>query len=190
MRNFLLNMDDFKNIIIACIGRTLESPADFEYLSEQIQNKTGEYLSPTTLKRFFGYIPYDGQLRPSTLSILARYAGYNGWQDYQDKQQIESGFTNNKRITINELSQGQKLLIEWNPNRQCIAEYLGDNRFVVIYSKNCTLQIGDRFCTTQFMLGQPLTATDLCLIRNTENTPKTYVAGVKTGLTKIEIINV
>ena len=76
-------MEKLKEIIIHQLERMLESPADFEYLSEQIQDKTHEYLSPTTLKRLFGHIPYDNQPRPYTLSILARYAGYKGWQDYQ-----------------------------------------------------------------------------------------------------------
>ena len=111
-------MEALKKIVIDKIGRTLESPADYEYLSEQIQKATGEYLSPTTLKRLFGYIPYDAQPRPATLSILARYAGYSGWQDYLDKQHVESGFLAAKRVMTSELSKGQKLCIAWNPDRE------------------------------------------------------------------------
>ncbi len=48
-------MEHLKQIVTRQIGRTLESPADYEYLSEQIQKTTGEYLSPTTLKRVFGH---------------------------------------------------------------------------------------------------------------------------------------
>lgn len=50
-------MEQLKEIVIRQLGRSLESPRDFECLSEQIQVVTGEYLSPTTLKRLFGYIP-------------------------------------------------------------------------------------------------------------------------------------
>ena len=184
------SMEQLKQIVIQRLGRTLESPQDFEYLSEQIQSITGEYLSPTTLKRLFGHIPYDGQPRPATLSILARYAGYNGWQDYMDKQHIESGFVTAKRVASSELNKGQKLSIAWNPDRECLLEYIGENRFVVLHSHNSKLQIGDRFTATQFIVGQPLTATEVVVLRNAENTLDTYIAGSKSGLTKIELLNV
>ena len=182
-------MQQLKNIVIRQLGRTLESPADFEYLSEQIQKAIGEYLSPTTLKRVFGHISYDGQLRPTTLSILARYAGYNGWQDYLDKQHVESGFVAAQRISSKELSKGQKISLAWNPDRECLIEYLGEERFVVLHAKNCKLQIGDQFTTIQFILGQPLTATNVVSVREPLQ-QDTYIAGAKTGLTKIELLNV
>ena len=182
-------MQQLKNIVIRQLGRTLESPADFEYLSEQIQKKNGEYLSPTTLKRVFGHISYDGQLRPTTLSILARYAGYNGWQDYLDKQHVESGFVATQRISSRELSKGRKICLAWNPDRECLIEYLGEERFVVLHAKNCKLQIGDQFTTIQFILGQPLTATNVVSVREPLQ-QDTYIAGAKTGLTKIELLNV
>ena len=183
-------MEQLKDIVIRRLGRTLESPADFEYLSEHIQKATGEYLSPTTLKRLFGNIPYDGQPRPATLSILARYAGYGGWQDYQAKQHVESGFMAAKRICSNELSIGQKLIIAWNPNRECTIEYLGKDHYVVLHSQNSKLQIGDQFSTHQFILGQPLTATEVVSLREARRDNDTYIAGAKTGLTKIEIMYV
>lgn len=182
-------MEHLKQIVIQQLGRTLESPADFEYLSEQIQKKTGEYLSPTTLKRVFGHIPYNGQLRPITLSILARYAGYSGWQDYQDKQHVESDFIAAKRVVVKEMNKGQKLCIAWNPDRECLIEYLGEGRFVVLHAQNSKLQIGDQFTTTQFLLGQPLTATEVVSVREPKQ-QDTYIAGAKTGLTKIELLNV
>lgn len=182
-------MEQLKQQIIQQLERTLESPADYAYLSEQIQHKTGEYLSPTTLKRLFGHIPYDNQPRPTTLSILARYAGYSGWQDYQEKQCVESGFVSARRIMATELSKGQIILIAWNPDRECLIEHLGDGRFVVLHTENSKLQIGDQFTTAQFILGQPLTATDVMSIREPKQ-QDTYIAGAKTGLTKIEIFDV
>ena len=182
-------MEKLKQIVIQQTGRTLESPADFEYLSEQIQKSTGEYLSPTTLKRLFGHIPYDNRPRPATLSILARYAGYSGWQDYLDKQHVESGFISAKRIKAAELTKGRKLSIAWNPDRECLIEYIGDERFVVLHAQNSKLQTGDQFTAVQFILGQPLTATNVVSVRE-PNQQDTYIAGAKSGLTKIEILNV
>lgn len=183
-------METLKKIIIEKIGRTLESPADFNFLSEQIRHATGEYLSPTTLKRLFGYIPQEGQPRRATLSILARYAGYGGWQDYLDKQHVESGFISAKRIMATELPKGQKILLAWNPNRECVVEYMGDECFVVVQAINCKLKVGDRFSASQFIVGQPLTATNVILLRSEENKMDVYVAGAQTGISKIELLHV
>lgn len=183
-------MQQLLSLVRQKLGRTLESPADFECLSEQIQHSIGEYLSPTTLKRLFGYIPQTGTPRPVTLSIMARYAGFAGWQDYLDKQHVESDFFSTKRIKTSELKQGQKLSIAWNPNRECLIEYLGENSFVVLHSTNAKLHTGDRFTASHFILGQPLTATDVITIRQNSPQLTTYVAGAQTGLTKIEILDV
>jgi len=180
-------MEHLKNAILRKINRTLESPKDFEYLSEQIQSAVGEYLSPTTLKRIFGFIPMDGTPRPSTLSILARYIGYTGWQDYLDKQQVESGFVAARKILSSELVIGQKLSLAWNPDRECLIEYLGENRFVVLHSANAKLQIGDQFTCGQFVQGQPMAASNYQSVRE-QTTLNTYIAGAQSGLTKIEIL--
>ncbi|MCQ2342528.1 MAG: hypothetical protein MJZ75_03420 [Paludibacteraceae bacterium] len=180
-------MEQLKNAIQKRINRTMESPKDFEYLSEQIQHTIGEYLSPTTLKRIFGFIPMNGTPRPSTLSILARYVGYSGWQDYLDKQHVESDFVTTSKILTSELSIGQKITLAWNPNRECVIEYLGENRFVVLHSANAKLQIGDQFACAQFVVGQPMTASDFKSLRE-PSIPNTYIAGAKTGLTKLEIL--
>lgn len=181
-------MKKLLSIVIKKLGRTLESPRDFEYLSEQIQTSTGEYLSPTTLKRLLGYIPQNGTPRPTTLSIVARFAGFAGWQDYLDKQQVESNFVSAQLIRSEELKVGQKLQLAWQPDRECMLEYLGNNSFVVLHSENAKLQTGDRFCTSEFILGQPLVATDVVSIRGNANELCTYVAGARTGLTKMEIL--
>lgn len=67
------------------LGRSLDAPTDFDLLSAQVKEKLHEYISPTTLKRFFNYIPNDVIPRVSTLSLLSRFVGAIGWKDYCDK---------------------------------------------------------------------------------------------------------
>lgn len=71
-----------KEDILKKFGKTLDSPTDYDNLFIDIQNKTGETVSSTTLKRIYGYIKPTTIPRPSTLSILARYVGYSGWSDF------------------------------------------------------------------------------------------------------------
>ena len=183
-------MKQLKEIIIRKLGRTLESPRDFEYLSEQIQSATNEYLSPTTLKRLFGYIPQTSEPRVTTLSILARFVGYKGWQDYLEHQNVESNFVTTQKIISETLQIGQKITLAWNPDRECIVEYLGNNRFVVLHAVNAKMQVGDQFTATQFVLGQALTAMEYVSVRQSNPLQDTYIAGVQSGLTKLELFYV
>lgn len=56
--------------------------ADFERLSERIQEKTGAYLSVTTLKRVWGKVRYDSSPTTTTLNVLVQYLGYPNWHDF------------------------------------------------------------------------------------------------------------
>lgn len=183
-------MEQLKEIVIRQLGRSLESPRDFEYLSEQIQVVTGEYLSSTTLKRLFGYIPQTSEPRVTTLSIIARYIGYKGWQDYLTSNHTESDFVAAKKIMTKELAIGQKITLAWNPDRECMIEYLGNNRFVVLHAANAKMQVGDQFTATQFVLGQALTAMDYMAVREPNTKQDTYIAGAQSGLTKLELFHV
>lgn len=183
-------MEKLKLFIQKKLNRDLESPRDFEYLSEQIQSYTNEYLSPTTLKRLFGYIPQTSEPRVTTLSILARFAGYKGWQDYIDCHEVESGFVSMPKIVTSELQVGQKIIMAWNPDRECVVEYVGNNRFVVLHAINAKMQVGDQFTALQFVLGQALNANNYISVRVTDLKQDTYVAGAKSGLTKLEMFNV
>ena len=62
----------------ARLHREMHTPADFDYLSDQLQKKTGSSVSSTTLMRLWGYRP-SVMVRMSTLDILARFIGY---EDY------------------------------------------------------------------------------------------------------------
>lgn len=75
-------IENLKKDIKLKIGRSLDAPADFDFLSMQIKMELHEYISPTTLKRFFNYITSDVKPRVSTMSLLARFVGAAGWQDY------------------------------------------------------------------------------------------------------------
>ena len=56
--------------------------ADFERLSELIQEKTGACLSVTTLKRVWGKVRYDSSPTTTTLNVLVQYLGYPNWHDF------------------------------------------------------------------------------------------------------------
>lgn len=81
-----MQIESLKRAVRERFGRTLDSSADYDRLSLDIQEVTGEPVSPTTLKRLYGYVRPATIPRTSTLSVLSRYAGYAGWSDFCEKQ--------------------------------------------------------------------------------------------------------
>lgn len=63
------------------LHREMHTPADFEYLSEQLLKKTGSSVSSTTLMRLWGYRP-SVTVRTSTLDILARFIDYEDYTHF------------------------------------------------------------------------------------------------------------
>ena len=171
-------IEKLKQMLKLQFGRDMETPADFSDLSDDIRVKLKcSSISATTLKRLFGYIKYDKCISLSSLSLLARYLGYSGWNAFCMNYKSESDFISNQVIYSKNLSKGDSVAFEWNPNRYCLAEFLGNDKFLVRDAQNCKLEIGDTFTTTQFTLNNPLIITDLIQIRMPENSPKKYVAG-------------
>lgn len=176
-----------KRELIAKIGRTMESPIDFVYLANAINSESKEKISETTLKRFFGYITPASDLRTSSLSVMARFLGYSGWSTFCEDAS-ESKFLADKSISTNDLQPGDCVRFEWKPDRICMAEYLGENRFLVTQAERCKLEVGDQFTATQFLLNNPLMLCELKQVRLPNATPKSYIAGFKTGLTALSLM--
>ena len=78
-----------RELIEGVIERKMKTPKDFEFLSECIFEKFHEKISPTTLKRLWGYLPETTTPRKSTLDILSMFVGYDNWKDFCKKNPIE-----------------------------------------------------------------------------------------------------
>lgn len=97
------HIDLLKRATIERFGHTLDSPTDYDMLSADIKQCTGETISSATLKRLFGYLKPSTAPRPSTLSLLARYVGCTGWSDFCRMRQevsIEKSASLRRRMFI------------------------------------------------------------------------------------------
>ncbi|MCR4664528.1 MAG: hypothetical protein K5660_04090 [Paludibacteraceae bacterium] len=164
-------------------GRAMKTPSDFDQLSLRLWDFNHEYLSPTTLKRLWGYIEGAAAPRYNTLSILARFLGYKEWDEFAEAMQkvneSESETFSGEGIRSDELQQGEEIEVAWQPKRRCIFRYDGNYRFTVIDSENSKLRIGDNFTAVCFLEGRPMYLDNLT---RGNQTPKTYVAGKKNGI--------
>lgn len=78
-----------RELIEGVVERKMKTPKDFEFLSECIFDKFHEKISPTTLKRIWGYLSESTTPRTSTLNILSNFAGYANWEDFCEEKPTE-----------------------------------------------------------------------------------------------------
>ena len=172
------------------LGQTLSSPADFQWLIHQIWDKQHTILSLSTIKRLWGYVPSNGVPRLSTLNTLSQFLGYADWNAYlvalEQRGGIESALSTGEGIQTADLQAEDRIVVAWQPNRQCTFRYLGDNQFIVEESKNAKLQQGTTFSAARFMIGQPMYLDNILLA---DGTHTSYVAGKRNGLTSVIKLN-
>lgn len=176
---------ELRNQVEETLGRKLKTPKDFSFLSSSIWIVNHEMISPTTLKRLWGYIDGAEQTRGSTLDILSRFIGYRDWDDFLGHvdRSGDSDPILSFHIGIEELVPGDRVYVSWKPDRRCTFRYLGNATFIVEESKNSKLQKGDTFSTTLFILNEPLYLSNLV---QGDNPPVPFVIGNRDGLCELE----
>lgn len=162
---------------------TARVPRHFEMLAEAIFQRTGTLLSPTTLKRIWGYLNEPMTPRRSTLDILARFCG---WTDYAgflagDTPEIESGTVGSKVLRADaSLPRDTCVRLMWPPSRLCVIRYQGDGKWRVESSEGTRLSPGDTFRCVMIAEGEPLYIDGL---RKQGVEVGTYVCGRRSGVT-------
>ena len=165
----------------------LQSPADFQLLIHRIWEKQHAVLSLSTIKRLWGYVASNGAPRLSTLNTLAQFLDYTDWHTYlvtlEQQGGIESAMFTGEGIQTSDLQVGDRIAVAWQPNRQCVFRYLGNNQFSIEESRNAKLQRGTTFSAARFMIGQPMYLDNILLA---DSTCTSYVAGKRNGLTLVK----
>ena len=165
-------------------GHQLRVSRDFEELSHLLLSHTRERLSPTTLKRFWGYLSKEKvDTRPHTLDVLARFVGYKGYDDFcshaDSSDEVQSGIRIEERISAEEMRLGQRLVITWHPDRRIVIRHLGGSRFEIMEAQNTKLCVGDTFRCHLMIQHEPLYLNRLVH----QGLPETaYVAGQRDGV--------
>ena len=186
-----LRLDIEKNI-----SRRILTPYDFEFLAGAVWDRLHENISPTTLKRLWGYIDGADTTRHTTLSLLAQFLGFQDWEAYLEDLQLRSDIESTsfvgEGIHTSDLQVGQQVAVTWLPNRRCVFRYLGDSRFEVVMAEHAKLAVGDQFTCNYFFKGQPMYLDNL--VQSTspssgdgQGEAMSYVAGSKTGLTEVSL---
>ena len=143
-----------------CYALRLSTSADFASLSDDILVKLGVTISPSTLKRLWGYVNMNVKPRKWTLDVLSRYAGFEDWRSFlgsvHSSSSPPSSYFNVEMVDSSKLEKGSMVSIGWLPDRELELEFLGGTRFKVIASRNSLLREGDEFDALTIMKGFPL----------------------------------
>ncbi len=174
-----------KELLTKRCAHALHIPSDCEFLSLDIQSKTGIHIGATTLKRLLGFVADERQPHASTLDVIAHYLGYQDWQQLSAEDvKGNSGFdTTYEEIRSADLEVSTKVEIKYSPDRTVVFEYLGDSRFQVISSQNSKLHVDDYASIQSFILHHPLFVSSV--IRNGNDLGQ-FTAGRISGLTSLK----
>lgn len=168
------------NEIERSVGRAMKTPRDFDWLAETIYERTHEQVSASTLKRLWGYLDSDIKPRAFTLDVLSRFLGYADYAAFAQRGgDSESNAVLSRRLTADELYEGQRLVLTWKPDRRCVVEHLGNGQFVVREAANTKLCVGDTFSCHLFIEHEPLFIDNLL---HNNGAPTAYVAGRNNGI--------
>lgn len=179
MGNEQLELGFLKRAVEIKFDRRLSTTSDFTVLSEEMEDR----ISPSTLKRLWGYVSMVVSPRSSTLDALSKYVGYKDFRSFcsslRESSFSSSSYFNAERLDASSLQPGDRFQIGWRPDRIVSLEYLGDKRFQVLDSVNSKLQEGDIFEANSIIKGYPLVLP--WILRKGETTPS-YIAGRDGGV--------
>lgn len=172
-------------------NRSMSTPADFRYLSEMICAKTQCAISPTTLKRIWGYQKDTTEgYKPSNYSLraLSRLIGYSEFAEFCNRA---AGFDEHTSanyygeiLESNSLRKNTLVNVRWNPGRTCLLKHIFDSHFEVLETANSKLMAGDIVTCSVFVQHAPLYFQSV----HRDGAPSlTYVAGMPGGV-EYEII--
>ncbi|MCR5131470.1 MAG: hypothetical protein K6C10_08445 [Prevotella sp.] len=163
-------------------GYKMQTPRDFEWLSENVEKRTKEHLSDSTLMRLWGYRP-SVTTRLTTLDILSRFLGYADYvtfsQWYSKNKEDQSDEVLASHLSTKELEPGTKLVLTWYPERRCVVQLREDGSYIILEAENTKLSVGDTFQCELFIDGEPLYMNQLV---HEGRPPMVYVAGKINGI--------
>lgn len=176
--------DRLKEEVEKYLTFTLSTPTDYIRLSEVLRDEGHGYVSPTTLKRVWGYISDKGlDYRPGsyTLRALCNLIGYKDIDDFEnDCSASQSVEYTGKFIESHIIPANSIVELRWMPDRICLLRHIDATIFEVFYSANSRLKRGDRVDCACFTQNAP--AYFSRVFRDNHH-PFTYVAGAAKGVT-------
>lgn len=182
--NNTAEFDFLRREVAAKYGVDVRTSKEFECLSAAIEKQTGQLVSVSTLKRFWGYMSLKPAPRQTTLDILTRYIGRPSFRDLCRELQRGSSFLSVEAVRSTDIKPDGGVELQWLPDRVVRLKHTSGIKFIVEDAGSSKLRQGDEFEVLEFIKGHPLYIPGI--IRDGQRLPE-YVAGRTAGLTAISI---
>ena len=165
------------------VGKSMQTPMDFEWLGEKIEVKVKEHISASTLMRIWGY-RQGVSTRQTTLDVLAHFLGYADYVTFcqwapENNDEPQSDEVIACHLRTADMATGQQVELSWYPDRRCIVQLRKDGLYEVLEAENTKLSVGDTFRCDIFIESEPLYLSQLT---HEGRPPMVYVAGKKDGI--------
>ncbi|MBR3081212.1 MAG: hypothetical protein IKH01_15610 [Prevotella sp.] len=171
------------------VGHQMQSAQDFAWLSDHIWETVHQKISVNTLKRLWGYLLDEQQVRPMrhTLDVLARYVGYKDYSTLQSAVVAQKSDGNpSDRVRVNHLEtklygKGLKVELTWKPDRRMLIEKIDDRgvAFRILEAEKTKLSVDDTFDCPLIIENEALYLNNLV---HQGAPPISYIAGKLGGI--------
>lgn len=178
-------LDSLRSRIEQRFGMKMSTPRDFDHLSAII-SKSGRQVSPSTLKRIWGYNrDISASYRPYryTMVALASLLGYVDIEDFaahHDAGDVQSVEYMGETVVATDIEPGSVVEIMWEPDRQCEIVAVGDGCFKVVSSLRGRLKQGDMVKFMSLTQNAPLYFSEV--VRPASDEKFIYTAGLRSGI--------
>lgn len=176
-------IDRLRQEVEKAISRRISTPADYSYLSERLVETGCGYVSPTTLKRLWGYINDTCSIYTPgnfTLRILCNFLGFSEMEDFiEASSSLQSMEYTGHFVESRSLGDGVEVIVTWPPNRRCVLRHINSSLFKVVEVENSRLRKDDIVECVCFTQNAP---AYFSRVFRKAAVPMTYVAGTANGI--------
>ncbi len=188
MENKDIHIETLLRLVSEGAGVLTYTPSAFQSIADFLELRTREKIGLTTIKRLWNYGGMDSSPRVGTLNILARSIGYRSFEDFCSHYgdcTPSSDIVLGSGIKVADLQRSDRVVLRWNPGREIVIDYLGNNTFRILKSEGSKLRAGDTFQATVFAIGHPAMLANV--IHEGSSWPL-YEVGQQGGLTWAQLL--
>ena len=176
------------------------TPADYDTtggdydmgIEGDIKGKTGENVSGSTIERLVGLREKEVKgVSRSTLSIVAKYLGFNGHERLLDYIEYSSVHRSEKEpgFNVEDLVRQHAIRLSFNENKVLILNYHNESSFEVISSENTKLKACDKLEVKHIDAGEEFICTRVLRQHNNRwISLGTYKSGSDNPVSCIELL--
>jgi len=162
-------------------NKKIKFPKDCYGLAEQMQ------LSPSTIKRLFGFVDGTEALRPATKDAIATYLGFDTWDELQNnilgrkiKREPVVEYLDSSNLPV-----GQIIKIMFGKVSYLKLLCLGDKKFMVLEQLKLKVDVKDELQFDEIKLDYPLL---VLTVKKKDKKLRDVLLGELTGATEIQLL--